>query len=687
MFQTLMEIAMQLALIALVCPTRLAKSALLCLSSAVMLSQSACTESRSSDPFGTGAAPASEATTSIDSSLVLGTRDSLLQVGQQNQLRVTDPAFTAAQRRRFLASPVGWSSSDSTVVSVTQSGTVTANSEGRAVIRALWQNRAGYQAFLVTAVHSDTSSPPAPEPPSAPPPLDPGLLAGSPAELPRDSLILPTVEGGGTLHRVRSGERVQPAIDRAKRGDVIVLEAGATFPEQIILRKKPGAGWITIRTEGVPTLSGRRVQLSDTVQFARIHSPTTSSSLRTDPEASGYWLINLHISANPTATSVNTLVSLGSADTDQSTYGSVPRNLVIDRSILRGRPDLPLRRCVALHSAFTAVVNSLLLECHELGADSQAIASWNGPGPFLIENNTLEGAGQNIMFGGAHPQIYGLHPADIIIRWNHIRRPPEWLVSKRWTMKGSVQFKHAQRVLVEHNVIENGTGSAVVASSTNQGGGPTVWAETHNITLVSNVIRNTGRAVTFTGLGGAQDAGFAPMTNAFIANNAMYRLGDRSGFPSANQRAIFTDGIVGLHIINNTIDGTQTAVALTSSQPTDLHNFVMRANIASFGDYGFFGSGGGGLTSIKNRYRSFVFAHNCFYDIRAPQRASAVDYPAPNILASGGPDQNLPGLANDDISVSAQSACRVSTNGRPIGASPALVSFLEQRAVGGLGAP
>ena len=32
---------------------------------------------------------------------------------------------------------------------------------------------------------------------------------------------------------------------------------------------------------------------------------------------------------------------------------------------------------------------------------------WNGPGPFLIENNYLEAAGENIMFGGNDPS----HPA------------------------------------------------------------------------------------------------------------------------------------------------------------------------------------------------------------------------------------------------------------------------------------
>ena len=43
---------------------------------------------------------------------------------------------------------------------------------------------------------------------------------------------------------------------------------------------------------------------------------------------------------------------------------------------------------------------------------------WNGPGPFLIENNYLEAAGENVMFGGSDPSIANLVPSNITIRRN-----------------------------------------------------------------------------------------------------------------------------------------------------------------------------------------------------------------------------------------------------------------------------
>ena len=62
----------------------------------------------------------------------------------------------------------------------------------------------------------------------------------------------------------------------------------------------------------------------------------------------------------------------------------------------------------------------------QVAADSQAIAGWNGSGPFKIENNYLEAAGENVMFGGADPKIPQLVPSDIEFRYNHCAKPVSW---------------------------------------------------------------------------------------------------------------------------------------------------------------------------------------------------------------------------------------------------------------------
>jgi len=92
-----------------------------------------------------------------------------------------------------------------------------------------------------------------------------------------------------------------------------------------------------------------------------------------------------------------------------------------------------IQRCVSLNSAATTIRDSRLTDCHGRGYDTQAIGGWNGPGPFRIENNLLEGAGENVMLGGADPAIPGLVPADIVIPRNLIRSRRPW--RGRWTVK------------------------------------------------------------------------------------------------------------------------------------------------------------------------------------------------------------------------------------------------------------
>ena len=63
---------------------------------------------------------------------------------------------------------------------------------------------------------------------------------------------------------------------------------------------------------------------------------------------------------------------------------------------------------------------SHISDCKGVGQDTQAIAGWNGPGPFTIDNNYLEGAGENVMFGGADPAILNLVSDRITFRRNYV---------------------------------------------------------------------------------------------------------------------------------------------------------------------------------------------------------------------------------------------------------------------------
>jgi hypothetical protein len=104
----------------------------------------------------------------------------------------------------------------------------------------------------------------------------------------------------------------------------------------------------------------------------------------------------------------------------------VPYALVLDRLYVHGDRRLGQKRGIALHSRDTAIVNSYVADCKGIGQDTQAISGYNGPGPYLIENNYLEGAGENFMIGGADPSIPNLVPSNIVFRRNHLHKPLEW---------------------------------------------------------------------------------------------------------------------------------------------------------------------------------------------------------------------------------------------------------------------
>lgn len=679
---------------------RLVRSIPAVLAAALLSAQASCGDP-SSGPLSDARARQGGGSVAQDSTLLVSLRDTVLTVGMTSTAQVTDPEFVASGRLRFLALPVVWHSSDTTIAVIDNQGNISARSEGMVYLTATWGNRVGVRSLRVritTAPDPEEPQPPTPEPPAPPRPPEtepppaglPTMPAGSPAELPRAYVEYPTSDGNGRVIRVTRSGLVQTAIDSALPGDVILLEAGATFREAIVLRRKTGTDWITIRTEGQPTTPGIRVALDDTLRFARIASASGSPTVSTEAGASGYRLVNLHLAVDPSRTMQNTLVTIGDGGSAQNTLDKVPRRIVIDRSIVRGRPDLTLRRCIALHSAESAIANSLILECHEKGADSQGIAGWNGPGPYLIENNQIEGAGQNILFGGAHPAIAQLHPADMVIRFNHIRKPGHWHVSGRWSIKNNIQFKHAQRVLIYHNLIDGNwvdaqTGGAIAFSSTNQGGGPTTWAETRDISFFENVVRNAGRGMIVSALGSGVDGNAVRGTRFLLAGNVLYRLGDLSPYGGRGDPLAVMSGVAHVMIVENTFDGGYNTFAIPDDgNPPRLTGFTFDRNVASFNSYGVSGAGLG-INTLQVRYSTFSFTSNCFYRVLARERAPASAYPAPNVVSEESSNVTMPGLVNGDPTIGAGSACSAISlaAGQRLGGRRDLVRMLEEWIVPG----
>ena len=220
----------------------------------------------------------------------------------------------------------------------------------------------------------------------------------------------------------------QAALNSAQAGDIITLAAGAVYKGPFLLPPNPGSDYITIRTNAADTLlpaAGVRI----TPDYANVlpklvadwteHLPV----IRTMQGSSHYRFIGVEIS--PTAgTSLLQLVQLG--DGSETSLSELPADFVFDRCYLHGDPVVGTRRGVAMNAPGVTVMNSWLADFKVVGPDSQALASWNGPGPLTITNNYLEGAGENILLGGQDPTIPNLVPTGITIRYNHFFKPLAW---------------------------------------------------------------------------------------------------------------------------------------------------------------------------------------------------------------------------------------------------------------------
>jgi hypothetical protein len=461
--------------------------------------------------------------------------------------------------------------------------------------------------------------------------------AGAP-ELPRLSVDTRYPQGATRTLLVRAGGNLQAALDSARYGDVVALEPGATFTGNFVLRAKSGTGWIVIRSAASDAslpAEGTRLTPASAAQMPKILSPNVAPAIATDPGAHHYRLVALDIGLSSAAPYSYGLVALGSAGSDQNALSQVPSYLVIDRSWVHGTPTQSIRRCVALNSAHSAVVDSYLDDCHGRGQDTQAIAGWNGPGPYKINNNYLAGAGENVMFGGADPHIPNLVPSDIEFRRNAVIKPAAW--KGVWTVKNSFELKNARRVLVDANLFDGSwhdaqTGPAIVIKSANQDGACN-WCVSEHVTFTNNRVRNVGAGFVINGTEAYSGGSAVPVNNVRIANNVLEQM--NVGVYSGVNRTIQVGGLPSNIVFEHNTLSTPNAAQLmwVGSLGT---GFRFVNNIAHHGQYGVITDGKTNVVDVLNTVApsGWTFAGNAVVGTDGRTYPAANTYPASESAAS-----------------------------------------------------
>ena len=350
------------------------------------------------------------------------------------------------------------------------------------------------QQFTLVAKAAPSSTPP----PTTPSTSTSGNFDG-PAELPRIyvSTALANTPTPGNIVTVPAGADLRTILNAANCGDILELQAGATFIGNFTLPAKAcdDAHWIQIRSAssdellpaegtrltpcyaGVSALPGRpdlNCQ-STAVVTAKV---MTKNSVSPFLLASGANHYRIGPGLEITRTTGNGIV--------YGLFNSIPQtsdHIILDRNWIHGTVQDDTTRGVMLSGVtYAGVVDSYLNDFHcasVIGTcvDSQAISGGDGPlaqGIWRIHNNFLEAAAETILFGGTLRN--SVTPADVEITQNHMYKPLIWKSGQPgfvgapntdttkctatpgycpFIVKNLFELKNAQRVLIEGNVLQN----------------------------------------------------------------------------------------------------------------------------------------------------------------------------------------------------------------------------------------
>jgi len=494
------------------------------------------------------------------------------------------------------------------------------------------------------------------------------------------SALLVAGSGAAAVIDVPPGADLQAALDSARPGDTVALQPGATYIGTFTLGVKDGASYVTVRSalpDAQLPATGTRMTPSLAANLARLVSPNGDAAIRTAPGAHHWRLFALEVRG--ASGGGGDLIRLGDGSDQQRSFGDVPHDLVIDRCYIHGSPGVSQKRGVALNSASTSVLNSWISDIKASGQDSQAIAGWNGPGPFSIRNNYLEAAGENFMTGGADPAIDGLVPTGITFRDNWVRKPVEWRGST-WQVKNLLELKNARGVVIEHNLFENNweaaqPGFAILFTPRNQDGNAP-WTAVQDVTFRSNVVRHVAAAINILG----HDSPYPSQQTreVTIAGNLVYDVNPQ-GWGGNGAFLMIGDEPAGVTVEHNTVLQSGNIVIVYSGP---VNRFVFRNNLALHNDYGIKGdSHGVGNDSISAYFPGAAITGNVIAGGPSSQYPSGNQFPSVSQFYS----QFVSAASDNYELVPSSGYAKAATDGTAVGANAGVIGSVMSVALNGIG--
>lgn len=475
----------------------------------------------------------------------------------------------------------------------------------------------------------------------------------------------------GQKFKVNSTSGFQMALKNANLGDIIELAAGVTYTGPFTLpNKTTGNGWIYIISSAYSSLPqpSIRVSPSDAVNMPRIEATAQfGCTIQTIANAHNYRFVGIEFAPVEN----NYLYNVVYIGNGEKTADLQPNNIVFDRCYIHGDPAKGSRRGVLMNGAAIAVIDSYVSDCKEDGSDSQALASYSGTGPYKIVNNYLEGAGENVMFGGADPAIPNAVASDIEIRCNLFFKPLSWM-SEAWDIKNLCEFKNAQRVLVEGNRFENcwpnaQNGFAFLITPRNQNN-TAPWSVTQDITVRFNTFVNVAQGVNILG---HDSPSISERTARIHIRNNIFEV-TNLGQGGDGRLFQMLSGATDVIFDHNT--GFCTNAYLVADGAPKFDNFVFKNNIVSHGNYGFIGTG----TAYANTTLAAYFNPNWTVTNNADIGGSATQFPDGNYFPKNTAAVGFVNYLAKDYHLAAESPYKnMATDGTDMGADVDSITIMS----------
>lgn len=481
----------------------------------------------------------------------------------------------------------------------------------------------------------------------------------------------------GKTWTVNAGQSIEQALAHASCGDVVQLQAGATFGGNVTFPAKncDDAHWIVIRSSaadsslppegkrltpcyaGVTSLPGRPAlncaATANVLAKVEFNGKGGVGPIIFSPGANHYRLMGLEVTRVASSATLHSLIQFsGRAD-----------HVVFDRMWIHGTAQDETARGVMLGaSRYVAVVDSFFTDLHcvaRSGACTESTAVGGGlgeetMGPYKIANNFLEAAGENVYFGGGHATVA---PQDIEVLHNYMYKPMTWMKGQPGFVGGSdgnafivknlFELKNAQRVLLEGNVMEGSWGGfsqrgfAILLTPKNQGGeGASICpaCQVTDVTIRYNSIHHVGGGLQIAN--GLSDRGGAALDGQrYSVHDVVIDDIDGQKYGGLGEFAQISMGQGAAVLQNVTIDHVTAfpnrMLFVGAPAGTRMKNFVFTNNIVNAGTYPVWSTGGGPANcafrnspqlTFDNCISGYTFASNAIID------SPAASWPAKNFF-------------------------------------------------------